>query len=167
MPSRTSSRRFGDFVIPDARQRDPESRCVYWSRHQVRDPIRDVAQREGEIRGRQAQGAVAKSTHAGIPWLMRIRESCGEAVHFWPFDGWSPPAGKTVIAEIYPSIFRNRYDKKGRTAVIALNNYVIAVLKNFVIGLPSGRVYRGFVAALAAAAARRRRLGWSTPSVGV
>jgi hypothetical protein len=62
------------------------------------------------------QGAVAKSTHAGIPWLRRIRESCGDAVHFWPFDGWSPPAGKTVIAEVYPSIFRNRYDKQDRSA---------------------------------------------------
>jgi len=62
------------------------------------------------------QGSVAKSTHAGIPWLKRIRESCGSAVHFWPFDGWSPPAGKAVIAEVYPSIFRNRYDKQGRTA---------------------------------------------------
>ena len=61
------------------------------------------------------KGTVAKSTHAGIPWLRRIRESCGEAVHFWPFDGWSPPAGKTVIAEVYPSIFRNRYEKKDRT----------------------------------------------------
>jgi hypothetical protein len=61
------------------------------------------------------QGQVAKSTHAGIPWLRRIRDECGDAVHFWPFDGWSPPEGKTVIAEVYPSIFRNRYDKKDRT----------------------------------------------------
>ena len=61
------------------------------------------------------QGSVAKSTHAGIPWLRRIRESCGDAVHFWPFDGWSPPAGKTVIAEVYTSIFRNRYQKDKRT----------------------------------------------------
>jgi hypothetical protein len=62
------------------------------------------------------KGAVAKSTHAGIPWLKRIRDSCGDAVHFWPFDGWSPPAEKIVIVEVYPSIFRNRYDKQGRTA---------------------------------------------------
>lgn len=62
-----------------------------------------------------AQGSVAKSTHAGIPWLQRIRDACGDAVHVWPFDGWSPPAGKTVIAEVYPSIFRNRYPKGKRT----------------------------------------------------
>jgi len=55
------------------------------------------------------QGSVAKSTHAGIPWLKRIREAVGDRVHFWPFDGWLPPAGKSVIAEVYPSIFRKRY----------------------------------------------------------
>jgi hypothetical protein len=61
------------------------------------------------------QGSVAKSTHAGIPWLKRIRDEAGDRVHFWPFDGWQPPEGKAVIAEVYPSIFRNRYEKKGRT----------------------------------------------------
>ncbi len=61
------------------------------------------------------QGSVAKSTHAGIPWLKRIRDTVGDRVHFWPFDGWQPPAGKSVIAEVYPSIFRNRYDREGRT----------------------------------------------------
>jgi len=34
------------------------------------------------------QGAVAKSTHAGIPWLRFIRRRLGPRVHFWPFDGW-------------------------------------------------------------------------------
>ena len=60
-------------------------------------------------------GSVAKSTHAGIPWLARIRESCGSAVHVWPFDGWLPPEHKTVIAEVYPSIFRNRFPRGDRT----------------------------------------------------
>ena len=62
------------------------------------------------------QGSVAKSTHAGIPWLHRIRNDVGDRVHFWPFDGWSVPAGKSVIAEIYPSIFRRRYPRQDRTA---------------------------------------------------
>jgi hypothetical protein len=34
------------------------------------------------------QGSVAKSTHAGIPWLRFIRQPLGKRVHFWPFDGW-------------------------------------------------------------------------------
>lgn len=62
------------------------------------------------------QGAVAKSTHAGIPWLKRMRDAAGDRIHFWPFDGWTPEEGKAVIVEVYPSIFRNRYDKDGRSA---------------------------------------------------
>lgn len=62
------------------------------------------------------QGQVAKSTHAGLPWLRRIRAQVGSSLHFWPFDGWAIPASTSVIAEAYPSIFRNRYDKGDRTA---------------------------------------------------
>lgn len=61
------------------------------------------------------QGAVAKSTHAGIPWLKRLRDEAGDRIHFWPFDGWDPTPGKAVIAEVYPSIFRNRYGRGMRT----------------------------------------------------
>lgn len=55
------------------------------------------------------RGSVAKSTHAGIPWLRFLRERMGDVLFFWPFDGWQPPDGVSVIAEVYPSIFRNRY----------------------------------------------------------
>lgn len=61
------------------------------------------------------QGAVAKSSHAGIPWLKWLRDHAGDRLHFWPFDGWAPPPGKAVIAEVYPSIFRNRYPREDRT----------------------------------------------------
>jgi hypothetical protein len=56
---------------------------------------------------------VACSTFAGLPWLLRIREQCGDRVFFWPFDGWDPPADKHVVAEVYPSLFRNRYRWSG------------------------------------------------------
>ena len=62
------------------------------------------------------QGSVAKSTHAGLPWLRRIRVQVGDKVHFWPFDGWEVPGDKSVIAEIYPAIFKNRFPREGRTA---------------------------------------------------
>ena len=62
------------------------------------------------------QGSVAKSTHAGIPWLRRIRNEVGDKVHFWPFEGWEVPDHKSVVAEIYPSIFRKRYSKDDRSA---------------------------------------------------
>ena len=60
-------------------------------------------------------GSVAKSSHAGIPWLRFLRRSLGPAVHFWPFDGWVPKAGVHVIAEVYPSLWRGRYPAAGRT----------------------------------------------------
>lgn len=55
------------------------------------------------------QGSVAKSTHAGIPWLRRLRRAHGSSLHFWPFDGWTPPNDRHVVAEVYPSLFRRRY----------------------------------------------------------
>ncbi len=55
-------------------------------------------------------GIVAKSTHAGIPWLRHIRREAGDLVHFWPFDGWAILESKSVIAEVYPSLFRRRFD---------------------------------------------------------
>jgi hypothetical protein len=61
------------------------------------------------------QGSVAKSTHAGIPWLQFIRCRCVDRVHFWPFDGWEVPQGRCVIAEVYPSIWRGCYSNEGRT----------------------------------------------------
>ena len=50
------------------------------------------------------QGQVAKSTHAGLPWLHHLRNECRGRVHFWPFDGWEIPQGRSVIAEVYPSL---------------------------------------------------------------
>ena len=48
--------------------------------------------------------------------LKRLRDEAGGRIHFWPFDGWVPALGKSVVAEVYPSIFRNRYPTEGRTA---------------------------------------------------
>jgi hypothetical protein len=60
------------------------------------------------------QGAVAKSTHAGLPFLHRLRLAHPQ-IHFWPFDGWKVPTGVSVVAESYPSLFRNRYQREDRT----------------------------------------------------
>ncbi len=61
------------------------------------------------------QGSVAKSTHAGLPWLKHIRDEAGGILHFWPFDGWCVPPGKSVISEVYPSLVRRRYRSADRT----------------------------------------------------
>lgn len=60
------------------------------------------------------QGQVATSTHAGLPWLRFIRKQCGDRVHFWPFDGWEIPPGKSVIAEVYPSLWMKRFASEDR-----------------------------------------------------
>jgi len=61
------------------------------------------------------QGSVAKSTHSGIPWLRFIRRQLGPKVHFWPFDGWTIPPGKSVIAEVYPSLWNRSFPRADRT----------------------------------------------------
>ncbi len=58
---------------------------------------------------------MAKSTHAGIPWLRFIRQRVGERVHFWPFDGWVIPAGHSAIAEVYPALWSRSFAHADRT----------------------------------------------------
>lgn len=61
-------------------------------------------------------GSVAKSTHAGLPWLRFMRRKLGDRVHFWPFDGWAIPSGRSAVAEVYPSLWSRDYPRDGRTA---------------------------------------------------
>lgn len=61
------------------------------------------------------QGQVAKSTHAGLPWLRFIRRRLGGRVHFWPFDGWDIPVGRSAIAEVYPALWSRGFAREGRT----------------------------------------------------
>ena len=61
-------------------------------------------------------GSVAKSTHAGLPWVRYVRDQAGGRVHFWPFDGWDITPGRSVVAEVYPSLWKGRFAREGRTA---------------------------------------------------
>lgn len=75
-----------------------------------------------EIRARGAksvfhfdvQGSVAKSTHSGLPWLRYIQMQAAGRVHFWPFDGWQIPAGRSTIAEVYPALWNRAFPKEDR-----------------------------------------------------
>jgi hypothetical protein len=60
-------------------------------------------------------GSVAKSTHAGLPWLRYIRQKAGHQVHFWPFDSWEIPNGRSAIAEVYPALWNRGLPREGRT----------------------------------------------------
>ncbi|HYX46599.1 MAG TPA: hypothetical protein VE820_07245 [Sphingomicrobium sp.] len=61
------------------------------------------------------QGSVAKSTHAGLPWLRLIRRRLGQRVHFWPFDGWDISPGQSVVTEVYPSLWSRSFEREDRT----------------------------------------------------
>ena len=61
-------------------------------------------------------GSVAKSTHAGIPWLLFLRRCVGERVHFWPFDGWIVPPGKSAVVEVYPALWSHSFPRDGRNS---------------------------------------------------
>ena len=58
------------------------------------------------------QDSLAKASHAGLPWLDYLRRA-KDRVHFWPFDGFEVPAGKSVVAEVRPARLRHRYRKEG------------------------------------------------------
>ncbi len=60
------------------------------------------------------QGQVAKSSHAGIPWLRYLRRHCDSKLHFWPFDGFSPVNGVSVIAEVYPALWKHAFPVEDR-----------------------------------------------------
>jgi hypothetical protein len=60
------------------------------------------------------QGQVATSTHAGLPWLRYLRAQCAGKVHSRPFEGWGIPAGRSVVAEIYPSLWMRCFPREGR-----------------------------------------------------
>ena len=61
------------------------------------------------------QGSVAKSTHAGLPWIAYIRQETSSGVRFWPFDGWDVPAGHSAVVEVYPALWRRLFSQEGRT----------------------------------------------------
>jgi hypothetical protein len=61
------------------------------------------------------QGQVAKSTHAGLPWLLYLRRQVRAPLHFWPFDGWEIPSGSSAVVEVYPSLWSRDVPKDGRS----------------------------------------------------
>lgn len=50
-------------------------------------------------------GSVAKSTHAGLPWIYSLRKTLPK-LHFWPFDGWLIPSRHSALAEAYPATLK-------------------------------------------------------------
>jgi hypothetical protein len=59
------------------------------------------------------QGSVAKSTHAGLPWLRHLRLN-SRPLHFWPFDGWNVTSRRSVVAEVYPALWSRGFPREDR-----------------------------------------------------
>ena len=34
--------------------------------------------------------------------------------HFWPFDGWTVPPGKSAVVEVYPALWSHSFPRDGR-----------------------------------------------------
>ena len=60
-------------------------------------------------------GSVAKSSFTGLPWLLELARA-HPTLHVWPFDGWMLPEHAPLLAECYPTLYRDRYPIEGRTA---------------------------------------------------
>ncbi|MET0065067.1 MAG: hypothetical protein ABW076_01850 [Candidatus Thiodiazotropha sp.] len=60
-------------------------------------------------------GSVAKSTHAGLPWLLYLRRQLGQRIHFWPFDGWSVPDRRSMLCEAYPALWSKLFPRDTRS----------------------------------------------------
>lgn len=62
----------------------------------------------------EGQGQVGTLTHAGIPFLRLLRRALPE-LHFWPFNGWSVPDGRSCVVEVIPNAYAGDYPVGGRT----------------------------------------------------
>lgn len=60
------------------------------------------------------QGSVAKSTHAGLPWLRYIARNATPRPHFWPFDGWDIAPERSAVVEVYPRLWKGLYPVDSR-----------------------------------------------------
>jgi putative restriction endonuclease len=118
-----------DSFLEDFHRHWPTDSDTVWVRDLRNEPGATASARRGKTTWRRlterragaaksvfhfgVQGEVATSTHAGLPWLGRIRAQLDSRVHMWPFDGWGVPQGMSVIAEVYPSLWRRSYPVTG------------------------------------------------------
>ena len=55
-----------------------------------------------------------RSLLTAVSWLRYIDLKADGRVHFWPFDGWQLPAGKSVVAEVYPALWSRSFAQGSR-----------------------------------------------------
>ena len=106
--------------VVDLRAGNPRTGAPQWRR--LTDNRAKGAQGVFDFDGSPVQAQVATSTHAGLPWLLHIRQAllnAGAGVHFWPFDGWDVPEGNSAVVEVYPAFWNWRFGGQ----VVVKNNH--------------------------------------------
>lgn len=104
-------------------------------------------------------GAVAASTLAGLPWLYWLRNQAGRRIHCWPFDGWRPPPGRSVLAEVFPSFWRKDTDAPVELGPHARDAWIIA--QRLQMAAAHGQLAAWFAPGLPTSArSRARKEGW-------
>lgn len=48
-------------------------------------------------------------------WQISSSQQKCDRVHFWPFDGWEVPSGRSVVLEVYPSLWSDAFPRERRT----------------------------------------------------
>lgn len=43
-----------------------------------------------------------------------LRKNFKRPIHFWPFEGWENPEGKSVVAEVYSALWMRRFPRDDR-----------------------------------------------------
>ena len=75
----------------------------------------------------EVPGQAAHSTHAGLPWPRFIRRRLGDRVHFWPFDGWEVPAGRSsAVVEVHPTRWAHLFPRDANRTRDQHDAYYIA-----------------------------------------
>ena len=60
------------------------------------------------------QGSVAKSTHAGIPWLRFIRQRLGDPRAFLAVRWLEHSGRRSAVVEVYPSLWSRKFAREER-----------------------------------------------------
>ncbi len=97
-PTDTAGAKVDDLRREKGARRQSRTGDSHWRR------IAEVRCRAKSVFHFDVPGSVAKSTHAGLPWLRFIRQTATRKAHFWPYDGWDLQRGRSVVTEVYPAL---------------------------------------------------------------
>lgn len=102
-------------VTVEAVRRGQQGRGARRGGHARWRRLAEISARAKSVFHFDVPGSVAKSTHAGLPWLRHIRRQVGAGLHVWPFDGWAVAPGRSVLLEAYPALYSRHFPRADRS----------------------------------------------------